>query len=849
VAAGVDGDFAKGCTQAEAEARAALLEVESYAVLLDLAAEPGLVRSRAVIRFRCREPGAATFADVRAPAVTRVICNGQHLDPGRTVSGGRLHLRGLSASNVLMVDTEFPYSSDGRGLSRFADAADGADYVLGQCFPVSAPSVFCCFDQPDLRADLTLAVSAPAGWECVANGEVTGRPADGGAGTWRFAAVPGMKPYELALCAGPYVTAAEQAHRGAGGAVRMSVRGRRSLTGSAGMARVVAVVRDALACYERLLGVACPYPKYDIVFAPDLGPLAVSLPGVMTVNETLLQRMADPGDDFAPLVLAHEVAHLWFGCLVEGRWWDDLWLAEALATYLSHVAGEQVLGIDAPWRAFCLREQEAAYRADTLPSTQPVSSPVASAADALARPAAITYAKGASAVRQLAALIGGDALQAGLREYLTRFGGATATLADLVECWSAASGRDLHGWSWQWLRTPGVNLLRPELTLAADDTVTSLAIVQEPPPGQEMLRTHRVTIGLYELDGGTLRRRGAVDAELSAGRAEVPQLAGTVAPHAIIANDGALTFARIRFDGRSLRALLACALDLDDPLTEAVCWNAAWDMTTAAEMGVAEFTDLVARRIAGGRPPAGVAELVRHVVTGADYYAEPARRPALRERVAAAALAGARRARPGRRAQRVLAVAFAATAQGEGQFSLLRAWLDGTSLPDGVQSDLELRGQALATLSPHGLAGDEDLDAFAAVDPVGGEAQRATCRALRPDPAAKEAAWAAALTPGQSGRMALAHARGVWVPGQEAILAPYRDRYFAEALPALAGREVSAGGRLARMLYPAILADAATIGATEAAAGRGDLGEPLRLMLLEQRAILLQVLAARARAG
>ena len=263
---------------------------------------------------------------------------------------------------------------------------------------------------------------------------------------------------------------------------------------------------------------------------------------------------------------------------------------------------------------------------------------------------------------------------------------------------------------------------------------------------------------------------------------------------------------------------------------------------------MAEFTDLVARRIGGGRPPAGVAELLRHVVTGADYYAGR-RRPALRERVAAAALDGARRARPGSRTQRVLAVAFAATAQGEGQLSLLREWLGATALPDGVQADLELRGQALATLSPHGLAGDEDLDAFAAADPVGGEAQRATCRALRPDPAAKEAAWAAALAPGQSRRMALAHARGVWVPGQEAILAPYRDRYFAEALPALAASEVSAAGRLARLLYPAILADAATIAATEAAAGRDDLGEPLRLVLLEQRAILLQVLAARARGG
>ncbi len=856
-----------GCTEAEARERAALLDVESYAVSLDLAADPERVRSRVEIRFRCREPGAATFADLRASAVNRVTCNGVSLDPALALSGGRLHLPGLARVNVLEVEAESGYSRGGRGLSRFADPADGATYTFGYCYPTSAPSVFCCFDQPDLRADLTLTVTAPAGWECAANGAVTGRPADGDAGTWRFATVPAMKPYELAVCAGPYVMASEEDYRGA---VRMSTRSRRTLAGSAGLSRVGGVVRQALAYYEQMLGVRCPYAKYDVVFVPDLGPAAVSLPGLMLVSETLLQRLTDPGDDFGPLVLAHEAAHLWFGCLVEGRWWDDLWLAEALATYLSYTAWEEVLGLDSPWRAFCMREQAAAYRADSLPGTQPVSSPVADAAEALARPSAITYAKGASVIRQLAALIGAEVLNDGLRDYVTAYGGTATTLGDLVGCWSRASGRDLSGWAEQWLRTPGVNTLRPELTLAADGTVRSLAVVQDPPPpatrapaasapasaaGREPppaagpLRTHQVTIGVYDRDGPRLRRRRVAGAELTGARTLVPELAGTPAPDALIVNDGDRTFAQIRFDDRSLHALLACAMDVDDPLTEAVCWNAAWDMTTAAELSVAEFTDLAARRISGSRPPAGVAELLEHVHDGADYYAVPARRPDLRQRVAAAALDGARRAQPGSRAQRALAVGFAASAHSESQLGLLRSWLNGVSLPDGVHADLELRGQILATLATRGLADDDDLDALAAADPVGGEAQRSTCRALRPDPAAKEAAWAAALADGQSPRTAQAHARGIWAPGQERILAPYRDRYFTEALPASGRQEVSVARKLARLLYPATLADPVTIAATDAALDRDGLGGPLRMVLLEQRAILQQVLAARSAYG
>ena len=398
------------------------------------------------------------------------------------------------------------------------------------------------------------------------------------------------------------------------------------------------------------------------------------------------------------MVLAHEVAHLWFGCLVEGRWWDDLWLAEALATYLGYTARQEALGPGSPWRAFCMREQAAACQTDSLPGTQPVSSPVNDAAEALARPFDIAYSQ-------------------------------------------------------------------------------------------------------------------------------------------------------IRFDERSLRALLACAMDVDDPLTEAVCWTAAWDMTTAAELSVAEFTDLMVRRISGGRPRAGVAELLEHVRDLADYYAVPVRRPGLRQRMAAAALDGARTALPGSRVQRALAAGFAASAHSESQLGLLRCWLSGTSLSDGVPADLELRGQILATLSARGLAGDDDLDALAAADPVGGEAQRSTCRALRPDSAAKEATWTAALDGGQSPRMAQAHARGIWAPGQERILAPYRDRYTTEALPALSRREVSVARKLARLLYPAILADSAAVTATDAALERDDLGGTLRLELLEQRAIVQQVLAARASSG
>jgi aminopeptidase N len=853
---------ATGLTAAQAARRTALLDVQSYQVLIDLTAEPDRAYCATAITFECREPGASCFADLTADRVGWASLNGTRLDTATVLSEGRLALPELAASNVLLVDAEVAYSRSGQGMSRFTDPADGATYLLANCFPTSAPAVFCCFDQPDLRAEITLTVRAPAGWECVSNGAVIARPPAGRAGDWRFAAMPAVKPYELTLCAGPYVTLPAS---GNPGRVRIAVRCRPALAGSPGLARIGDIVTRTLAFYQKFLDLPCPYDRLEVIFAPDLGPLAMQLPAVTYVSETMLSRLADASDDHPVMVLAHELAHLWFGCLVEGRWWDDLWLAEAMASYLSYLACTEALGVPAAWAQFAMQGQAAAYRADILPGSQPVASPVNTAADALTRPPAITYSKGTSVIRQLAALLGTGVLRTGLNTYLTTYGWSSATLEDLIGCWSAASGQDLTSWAQQWLREPGVGILRPELTLRPDGAVQSLVVVQEasrPDGGRAPMRTHRLGIGVYGTEDGRLQRRELIDAVVSGGRTEIPGLAGTAAPQAVILNDGDLTFGRIRFDDQSWQALAGAAFDLGDPLAEALCWTAAWDMITAAELRAAEFAGLVVRRISAGGAIPALTELVGFALTAANYYAPPAQRAALLEQLASAALDGTRQAKTDGPTRRALHLGFAACAQSQAQLGVLRSWLgaDRAQGPAGqaggapgepqrdasARGDLEVR-QALATLAAHGRVTDEELDAFAAGDPVGGDLLRATCRALRPDPAAKQEAWTAALAEGQSPRVAMAHAQGIWTPGQDDVVAPFRDRFFAETLPALGRLERRTAQRLARLLYPATMADARTLAATQEALGSAGLPDSLRQVLIEQQAILRQVIAARAR--
>jgi aminopeptidase N len=797
----------------EAIDRTRAIDVESYDVFLDLTAEP--VASRTEVRFRWLRPDASTFAELRTQGVRSVTLDGGSLPPPED---GRLWLSraGDGDQAVLVVEAEAGYSQEGRGLSRFTDPADGAGYVMACCYPDCGPELFCCFDQPDLTATFRFAVRVPDGWECVANGELA-RSQDG---VYTFTPVSGMRPYDLMFCAGPFSTAA----RTQAGRTEVTVRHRHSLLGQSAVASLpqfAGYARDAIAWYADRLGVPCPYPAYDIVFVPDLAAMAMSVPGLMVVNERLLGQPAGADDQRSAMICAHEVAHLWFGCMVGPRWWDDVWLDEAIATYLSYAALAAIAGVSESlsWTGFAYTDKPWAYAADDLPSRQPVSSPVSTARQGRDKPYGILYVKGASVVRSLAALIGDGPLGQGLSDYLSRFAFGSATLDDLVGCWSRASGQDLAGWAEQWLRAEGTTTIRLDGTGA---------VVQDVP------RRQRIGIGLYDLNGdGQLQRRSLMHAELDAERTVVP---GLTSADAVVLNDQDLSYTRTGFDARSRRTLTAAACQVGDPLSEAVCWNGFWLQVTSGELAAAQFADMVCRRLqAGGLPEVGVETLLSRAVEAADAWASPRRRAGLREQIADATRTAAGDARK-------LALGFAASAQADGQLAALDAWLAGKDLPGGLDIDAELRARILFTLAARGLARAEDIDALPRLDPVTGAVNRATCLAMRPDLAAKEAAWAVPLSSDEPTRIALACAAGIWVPGQEELMAGYRDRYFTEVLPALVTRKTAwSKSRLSSLLFPVTLISEATIETAQAAEPSDNL---LRLAVAEQTTIMRRRLAA-----
>lgn len=836
-------------TEAEARARSALLDVESYRVHLDLTLpQPGEYGSRTEIRFRCRRPGEPTFAEVPPAGLRHLTLNGAVLDPALVSPDGRLPLDRLEASNVLVAEAVLPYATVTDGLHRFTDPTDGAAYLHAQCYPAVAPHMCAGFDQPDLRADTAMSVSAPAGWTCMGNGAVTHSPDHGQAGTWQMATVPKLPPFLLGLCAGPYATGHTEDYHGTGGPVKLAWHCRPALAGSPAFEPLSRILKRSLAFYERLFGIPCPDSKCDIVFVPELVPRAMSIPGLILVREETLRRSAEPGGDaFDEMIIAHEVAHLWFGSLVTFRWFSDEWLDEGLATYLSYTVLEAEGtrdGGSAPWAKFCSQQKPSAYLADTLPTTHPVSAEGDGTADRLSRSTAIVYGKGASMIKQLGALLGPDTLHAGLAGHLTRLAYGNAAVADLIASCSAAAGYDLTAWADEWLATSGVNRLIPELDVAADGTVSRLLIRQEPAPGSDILRTHKIGAGLYDLAEDGLRLRTTVPVTVTGSSTLAGQILGEPAPAVLLLNDGDLGYVRTAFDPTSYRALSRVAMDIGDPLAEALCWNSAWDMVRDGELPAAGFADLVIRRTARPRPCGCLEEIWANALDAADRYAPPEQRPGLRQSLTAAALTWLGRPTTPAVARRVLATAAAACAQDDEQLATLRSWLDNA--PEGVTAGVDLRARILATLSARDLATEADLVALANSDQADGPAFAAQCRAMRPDPAAKQVAWSAALAENQLPALAAAHARGIWVPGQETLTRPFRDRYFSEALPTLAGRDPGTVKRLAAALFPALLAEPATADAAGAALDDPGLPTYLRKILLEQRTLLLQAIAARA---
>ncbi len=836
--------MAANLTREEASERAGLITVGSYRVELDLTGGDTTFRSVSRVAFSARRPGSTTFINLAAPLVHSITLNGQAVASG-AFDGERITLENLAASNELVVDAECAYSRSGEGLHRFADPADGNVYLYSDLETFDAHRVYACFDQPDLKASYELTVLAPGGWVVVSNQapdaeggeEVPGVP---GVRRWHFPPTPVISTYITHVSAGPYHVVRDEHDQ-----IPLGIYCRRSLAGYLDPEEIFEVTKQGFDFYHEAFGIKYPFGKYDQLFVPEFKEGAMENAGAVTFLETYIfrSRVTDYPRERRAETILHEMAHMWFGDLVTMRWWDDLWLNESFATWASTLCQSEATRWTSAWTTFAQVEKAWAYRQDQLPSTHPIAADIPDIDAVEVNFDGITYAKGASVLKQLVAYVGRENFLAGVRRYFTAHSWGNATLADLLSALEEVSGRDLGTWSRQWLQTAGVNTLRP--CYAVDDAgrFTSFDVLQEAPDSHPVLRSHRIGIGLYSLTGEGLTRTGFIETDISGERTPVPALAGTPRPDLVLINDDDLSYAKIRLDDHSLRTLTESIGSFTSPLPATLCWAAAWDMCRDGEMAARDYVRLVLGGVDSVSSISVVQMLLLQAGVAVRRYADPAWRAEGLALMASSLRSLAESAAPGSDKQLAYTRAFADCATSAADIELLAGLLSGERSIEGLAVDTELRWALLRRLASRGAAGEAAIDAELARDATdAGERHAATCRAARPEAASKRATWQT-LT---SGKLTIAMLRAVLAgfadPDQRELTGPYRAEFFQVVGDIWRDWSSSMAQDFVTLAYQACPLDSATVTATDEYLARAEPPAALRRLLIEGRDEVLRAL-------
>ncbi|MEU5399165.1 aminopeptidase N [Streptomyces sp. NPDC005963] len=850
-------------TREEAQQRARLLTTHAYEVDLDLsgAQEGGTYRSVTTVRFDSAEAHAETFIDLVAPAVHEVVLNGRSLDVASVFRDSRIELKHLhEGPNELRVVADCAYTNTGEGLHRFVDPVDQQAYLYTQFEVPDARRVFANFEQPDLKATFQFTVKAPQGWTVISNSP-TPVPAGPENDVWTFEPTPRISTYITALIVGPY-HAVHSSYEKDGQSVPLGIYCRPSLAEYLDADAIFEVTRQGFDWFQEKFDYAYPFAKYDQLFVPEFNAGAMENAGAVTIRDQYVFRskVTDAAYEVRAETILHELAHMWFGDLVTMEWWNDLWLNESFATYTSIACQAAAPGSRWPhsWTTFANSMKTWAYRQDQLPSTHPIMAEIRDLDDVLVNFDGITYAKGASVLKQLVAYVGEDEFFRGVQAYFKAHAFGNTRLSDLLGALEKTSGRDLTTWSQKWLQTAGINILRPEIEVDGAGHVTSFAVRQEAPAlpvgakGEPTLRPHRIAIGCYDLDAdGKLVRTDRIELDVDGELTPVPFPDNTPRPAVVLLNDDDLSYAKVRLDEQSLKVVTEHLGDFTASLPRALCWASAWDMTRDGELATRDYLSLVLSGIGKESDIGVVQSLHRQAKLAIDLYAAPEWRETGLTQWTDATLAHLRAAEGGSDHQLAWARAFAATARTPQQLDLLRALLEGSETIEGLAVDTELRWALVERLAATGVLDEDDIAAEYERDKTAaGERHAATARAARPTEAAKAEAWASVVE-GDSlpNSMQESVIHGFIQTDQRELLAPYAAKFFTAVKGVWESRSHEMAQQIAVGLYPSLQVSRATLDATDAWLESAQPNAALRRLMSESRAGVERALKAQTADG
>ena len=838
-------------TRIEAQERRGVLDTQSYEVELDLTTGPEVFRSTSTVRFTATE-GASTFIDLIARRVHSVTLNGRSI-PASAFAESRIALDELALENELVVVADCEYTNTGEGLHRFVDPVDGEVYLYTQFEVPDSRRVFAVFEQPDLKATFQFTVTAPASWKVISNSP-TPEPVPSGEGgaTWEFEPTPRISSYITALIAGPYESTFSELTSASGRVIPLGIFARKSLWQYLDADYIFEKTRQGFAYYEDKFDYPYPFAKYDQLFVPEFNAGAMENAGAVTFTEVYVFRskVTDAVKERRVVTILHELAHMWFGDLVTMKWWNDLWLNESFAEWASTIATAEATEWTEAWTTFNAMEKTWAYRQDQLPSTHPVVAEIRDLEDVQVNFDGITYAKGGSVLKQLAAWVGIDEFFAGVGAYFRKHEYGNTELRDLLTELETTSGRELTEWSKKWLETAGVNTLSPAIVEGADGTISAFKIVQTAPSDYPTIRPHRLGVGFYDLQNGELVRTHFTELDVDGDLTDVPELVGLTRPDLVLLNDHDLAYAKIRLDERSLQTAIDHLSKISDPLARSLVWGAAWDQTRDAEASASDYIDLVLGNIASETESTTVRTTLAQLQLAANSYVTPDKRDASRHKVADGLWALAQAADAGSDSQLQFVTAFASAAATPEHWETVRALRAGEITLDGLTIDTDLSWQLLVSLAAGGVITEGVIDeALASDNTAKGAEFAAQAKAALPTPEAKNAAWSSLVDSDRlPNTLVRAAGLGFTHPAGVLLLDEFVDQYFAMLLPVWESRTYKIAEYLVLGLYPAPLANAKLRDATRAwLSANGEAPAALRRLVAENLAGVERALAVQER--
>jgi aminopeptidase N len=798
-------------TRIEAQERASLIKVSSYEIHLDLTTNEKTFASTTKVRFSANQVGASTFIDAITHSVEKVVLNGKELKPADVSDGVRIQLDNLAADNELLVQATANYMNTGEGLHRFVDPVDNEVYLYTQFEVPDSRRVFAVFEQPDLKATFQFNVTAPSYWKVVSN-QTSPAPVkiDDKKSVWNFSPTPIISSYITALIAGPYVETRSELTSSSGRVIPLGVFSRASLSEFMDADYVFEKTRQGFEFYENAFDQPYPFEKYDQLFVPEFNAGAMENAGAVTFTESYVFRskVTDAIRERRVVTILHELAHMWFGDLVTMKWWNDLWLNESFAEYASTLATAEATEWHGAWTTFTALEKSWAYRQDQLPSTHPIVAEINDLEDVQVNFDGITYAKGASVLKQLVAWVGQEKFLAGVSNYFKKHAYQNTELNDLLVELEATSGRELRSWSKLWLETAGVNTLRPEITVDTEGKISAFTVTQTAIAEHPTLRPHRMGIGFYNLVAGKLQRVHRVEIDIDGARTEVAELVGQQQPDLVLLNDDDLAYAKIRLDDESWKFALEHLALFEDSLARTLIWGAAWDATRDAEASPREFIKLVLNNIGSETESTTMLTLLRQLVTTANTFVAPEFRESVITQIGAGLLKLAREAKPGSDAQLQFVKFFAVFANSPELLDELADLRDGKLKLDGLKIDADLTWELLAGLVVGGRADGDAIDRQLALDNTSnGQKAAAGARAMLPTADDKAIAWHTLTQTHELSNILVDAASLGFVRVADAdLLKPFVNQYFENAVRIWNSNTFKIAEYLIENLYPLPLA-------------------------------------------